>query len=184
MSAAMLGRETDLGEIKLIFTGSVGAGKTTAIAAISEVAPIRTEVAAPGLRYKETTTVALDYGELSLGTGQKLRLYGTPGQRRYDFMAPVLARGALGLVVLVDAAGPEPLDDLGYYLDLFAPLITATAVVVGITHVDRAQGPSLEDYQAVVARRGIACPVLPADVRERDQVVLLVEALIAMLEYA
>ncbi|WP_245391541.1 GTP-binding protein [Thioflexithrix psekupsensis] len=78
-----------MSEIKIVFTGSMGAGKTTAIAAISEIPVINTDVRATDpttLQRKATTTVAMDYGELTLEDGQKLRLYGTPGQLRFEYM--------------------------------------------------------------------------------------------------
>jgi signal recognition particle receptor subunit beta len=76
--------------IKLVISGSMGAGKTSAIEAISGIPPIRTDVAIsdeeslrPG---KKTTTVAMDYGEFKLDEGQLLVIFGTPGQERYDYM--------------------------------------------------------------------------------------------------
>ena len=67
-------------EHKILFTGTMGAGKTTAIAAVSEIPPMRTDVRnTDDSVSKATTTVGLDYGELTLDNGEKLRLYGTPG---------------------------------------------------------------------------------------------------------
>ncbi|MEZ5672763.1 MAG: ATP/GTP-binding protein [Thiotrichaceae bacterium] len=57
---------------------------------------------------KETITVAMDYGELTSDDGQKLRIYGTPGQQRFDYMWKILIKGALGLIILVDNAGSDP----------------------------------------------------------------------------
>ena len=85
-----------MNEYKILITGTMGAGKTTAIAAISEVPPIMTDVQNNDTsNSKLTTTVGLDYGELSLDGGDKLRIYGTPGQERFAFMWKVLAKGAL-----------------------------------------------------------------------------------------
>jgi signal recognition particle receptor subunit beta len=89
-------------KIKFVFTGCVNAGKTTAIAAISEVVPVSTEVKPSEesvIKRKSTTTVAMDYGELTLDNGEKIYLYGTPGQRRFDFMCSILTQGALGLII-------------------------------------------------------------------------------------
>jgi hypothetical protein len=108
-------------KIKVIFTGSVGAGKTTAIQTISEIDPIRTEAKpseASVLNRKSSTTVAMDYGELTLEDDTKLYLYGTPGQRRFDFMSHILTKGALGLVILIDNSHNTPLEELDYYLNL------------------------------------------------------------------
>ena len=82
-------------EYKLVFAGSMGAGKTTAIGAISEIPPVRTDVANSDLATfaKATTTAAMDYGEVTLDGGDKLRLYGTPGQARFDFSGGSSATG-------------------------------------------------------------------------------------------
>jgi hypothetical protein len=97
-------------EYKLIFTGTMGAGKTTAITSISEIPPVSTDVqrSEAGDDAKLTTTAALDYGEVTLPRGDMLRLYGTPGQARFDFMWRILSEGALGVVVLVDNRRPDP----------------------------------------------------------------------------
>src|SRR5690606_37353134 len=108
-------------EYKLIFAGSMGAGKTTAIAAISEISPVRTDVENTdrASHQKATTTAAMDYGEVTLAGGDKLRLYGTPGQTRFDFMWKILGKGALGVIILVDNSRPDPLADLREYLQAF-----------------------------------------------------------------
>ena len=82
-------------EIKILFTGSMGAGKTTAIASVSDVAPVQTEAVNSDLSQhsKTHTTVAMDYGEVQLAGGDRLRLYGTPGQRRFNVMWQILGRG-------------------------------------------------------------------------------------------
>ena len=79
-------------EYKLLFTGPMGAGKTTAIAAVSEVAPVITDVQNTDQSVlKERTTVGLDFGLLSLDNGDRIRLFGTPGQMRFDFLWKILA---------------------------------------------------------------------------------------------
>ncbi len=175
----------DKSQIKLVFTGSVGAGKTTAITSLSEVPPIVTE-ARPSddvASRKSTTTVAMDYGQLTLEDGSKLHLYGTPGQRRFDFMCHILTQGALGLIVLVNNAKPAPLDDLDYYLNLNAEFLKDKPAVIGVTHLDLAASPTLEDYYASLGERGEIWPVFRADARERENLAVLVDALMSLLEY-
>lgn len=175
----------DNNQIKLVFTGSVGAGKTTAIASISETPPVLTE-ARPSddvASRKSATTVAMDYGQLTLEDGSKLHLYGTPGQRRFDFMCHILTKGALGLIVLVNNAGPNPLEDLDYYLNLNADFLRERPAVIGVTHLDVAETPTLEDYYASLSERGELWPVFRADAREREDMAVLIEALMSVLEY-
>src|SRR5262245_30126910 len=81
-------------ELKIVFAGPMGAGKTTAICAISDVPPVSTEVRNTDQRVcaKEATTVALDFGQLRLEDGTVVMLYGTPGQERFSFMWDILCR--------------------------------------------------------------------------------------------
>jgi hypothetical protein len=175
----------DKNQIKLVFTGSVGAGKTTAITSISEVPPVVTEARPTDdvASRKSTTTVAMDYGQLTLDTGAKLHLYGTPGQRRFDFMCHILTQGALGLIVLVNNSNPDPLEDLDYYLNLNADFLKNRPAVIGVTHLDVAASPTLDDYYASLGERGEIWPVFRADARERGDIVVLIDALVSVLEY-
>ena len=170
-------------EYKILFTGTMGAGKTTAIAAVSESAPIVTDVANsdPTLA-KTTTTVGLDFGVLTLDTGERLRLFGTPGQARFDFLWTILVRQALGLVILVDNSRPDPLGDLEVYLDGFQAALHELPCVVGIGRLPSHPHPSLDDYAARLATRGCILPLLEVDVRRRDDVLLLLDTLLAQIE--
>jgi signal recognition particle receptor subunit beta len=170
--------------LKLIFAGPPGAGKTTAIAAISDFPPVNTDVAATDevSDIKEATTVAMDYGEITLSDGQVVFLYGTPGQERFDFMWKILSANSLGLILLIDNTRKDPLTDLAVYVDNFRELIDSAAGVVGITRSER--GPALGDYFELLARKGCAMPVLEVDAREKSDVLRLLDAFLAVLEYA
>ncbi len=171
---------------KFVFTGCVGAGKTTAIKTISEVDPISTEAKPTEesvTKRKRTTTVAMDYGELTLENKEKLYLYGTPGQRRFDFMCHILTEGALGLIILIDNSHENPMAELDYYLNLNAAFLRQSAAVIGITHYDVTRQPSIDDYYQALEERGDPWPVLHADVRKEEDVTMLLNALLATLEY-
>jgi len=173
-----------MSEIKLLFAGPMGAGKTTAIRAISQIEPINTEVANTDFSEsgKAETTVALDYGELALDNGHTLRLYGLPGQRRFEFMWPLLAEGALGVVVLLDNSRPDPLADMNLFLDAFSRQIGAGRVVVAVGRLDSHPQPGLDDYAAAIAARGEFLPVLEVDVRHRADVTGLLDVLFDQIE--
>jgi signal recognition particle receptor subunit beta len=169
---------------KIIFTGPMGAGKTTAIGSISDIPPISTEVRCSDdaqLR-KETTTVAMDYGYFSLDDGSRVHLYGTPGQERFDYMWSILTKGGIGLVLLLDNARPDPLADLNFYLDAFKDFIQQTGAVIGVTRMDVSNQTSLDDYRNTLFARDQIFPVFEVDARQPNDVKILIHALLAILQ--
>jgi signal recognition particle receptor subunit beta len=170
-------------EHKILFTGSAGAGKTTAIAAVSEVSPVVTDVvnSDPALN-KALTTVGLDFGLLTLEGGERIRLFGTPGQARFDFLWKILARNALGLVILIDNSRPAPLDDLEAYLQGFHDELQSLPCVVGVGRLPTHPEPGLDAYAQFLEAQGRTLPVLQVDVRRRDDVLLLIDVLLAQIE--
>lgn len=120
--------------LKLIVAGTVGAGKTTFVANLSEVETVNTDVLASEDLGKANTTVAMDYGILTLD-GVTLHIYGTPGQDRFDFMWEVLCEGALGLILLVAGDQPQTFAQARNILDFIASRI-AVPFVIGVTRED------------------------------------------------
>lgn len=173
-------------EYKILFTGTMGAGKTTAIAAVSQTKLVSTDVANTdrAAHAKATTTVGLDYGEVMIGDGAVLRLYGTPGQRRFRFMWEILAKGALGLIVLVDNSRPAPLEDMMMYLENFQSLVDKRAVVIGVGRTETHATPSLDDYYQCLSDHNLILPVLTVDVRQKEDVLTLFDVLFNILEVA
>ncbi|MDH2917656.1 MAG: ATP/GTP-binding protein [Sideroxydans sp.] len=171
--------------IKLVFTGPVGSGKTTALHQLSEITPVVTEQAMTvgATVNKTTTTVALDYGEVTLENGEKVLLFGTPGQRYYDYMCKIVAQGATGIMLLLNNDNADPQNDLAYFTELFADHAKRGAMVLGITHTEGARNNPLQRYHAWLSDRGYMLPVFAVDARNRDDVILMVEALAASLEY-
>jgi signal recognition particle receptor subunit beta len=174
---------TETGEFKIVFTGPMGAGKTTAIAAISEVEPVRTEVENTDrvAHAKESTTVGFDFGRITLADGSVVRLYGTPGQMRYRFMWDILGRGAAGVIVLLDAGEPGALVQLDVFVDAFIPHVAHGALVVGVGRTDAPNTPSTDAFAARLDARGIVAPVLSVDVRKQGDVMMLVRTLVCIL---
>lgn len=171
-------------EIKIVFTGPMGAGKTTAIAAISDTPPVSTDVENIDRAAcdKDATTVALDFGQILLEDGRQVRLYGTPGQKRFDFMWRILGEGALGVILLLDASQVTTLADLDHYLDAFGDLAKQRQMLLGIGRTDAAGATSMADIQLRLRLRNLVLPVFSVDVRERDDVLLLIDALLTLIE--
>lgn len=173
-----------MSQYKIIFTGPVGAGKTTAINAISDVPPVKTDAAASDMtkNRKASTTVAMDYGVMNLAGGEKIHLYGTPGQERFDFMWDILTNGGIGLILLLDNTRADPFQDMRFFLDAFGQFINDTSVAIGVTQMDLSSTPSIEDYHAQLQGVGLKPPVFAVDAREKNDVSLLVQALLYSLD--
>jgi signal recognition particle receptor subunit beta len=170
--------------LKFVFIGAPGAGKTTAITAISDIPPISTDVLATDdlAAVKAETTVGIDFGQLLLEDGTLLYLYGAPGQARFSHMWQVLGQGALGLILLLSNRAADPLGDLKQYLEAFAPLLLTTPLVIGVTQSDLAVKPDILEYQKIIDEKKLLAPIFFVDVRKRDDVLLLMDALLMLIE--
>ncbi len=170
---------------KLLFIGPVGAGKTSAIRAVCDGHHnLETEAKASdmtGLR-KATTTVAMDYGCLTLNESEGVQLYGTPGQARFKFMwellANDLAADCAGIVFLVDNTRNYPMRDLKYYSQEFAELIARKKVILGVTRSDLRDDPTLLEYQKALLEMGFEASGRFIDARKASSVLPLVEELV------
>ncbi|WP_331353458.1 GTP-binding protein [Cellvibrio sp. UBA7671] len=172
-----------MAELKIVITGTPGVGKTTALSTVSDRPPVTTEEAtSDGLaKIKDTTTVAFDFGEVLLDDGTQLRIYGTPGQIRFRHMWDIVAQGALGFIILIDITRDDPLEDLAIYIENFEQSIRATSAVIGVTRTTNAD---LEPFYNYLERKNLLLPIMFVDPRDKDDMVDLLMALIAMLEYA
>ena len=165
---------------KLVFAGPVGAGKTTAIQSLSDIEVVRTEANASDdvKSLKKTTTVAMDYGLMKLASGDQVRLYGTPGQKRFDFMWDILTENALGLVLMLRGNSPDPVADLRTYVTEFRDFIDRTSLVVGITHSDQGGWQTRQMVSRELVAMGLPPTAMDTDARSRAHMATLVKALI------
>lgn len=170
--------------LKIIFSGPVGAGKTTAIHTLSDVPPVSTNESASDMtqKIKKDTTVALDYGTMNLDGDTKLHLYGTPGQERFNFMWDILTGSGLGLILLIDNTRKDPIKDLVFFINSFKDYIDKTVVCVGITRTDLCVLPGVSAYQKALKELNINAPVLQVDARDYKDVSMLLQALLFTID--
>ena len=164
------GRRSPL-PVKIVVAGGFGVGKTTAVSSISEIRPLTTEAAMtsaaalvdrPGqASTKTTTTVALDFGCITIDDEIKLYLFGTPGQDRFAFMWNDLVVGALGALVIVDS---RRLDDCYAAIDYFENV--GLPFVVAVNLFDGALAHGLDDIRWALAVRDDV-PLITFDARTR-----------------
>jgi len=150
-------------EFKFVLSGPFGVGKTTFIENISSVDVVGTEVETTGEEalQKDSTTVGLEYGQYDVETSDfdiRLLLYGTPGQRRFEFMWEVITEGADACIVLVDASRPDTWKDAADIISYFSALpVAAFAVGANRTRHHPKALERLTDYLAIDA------PVIPCE---------------------
>ncbi len=107
--------------LKMVVTGPFNAGKTEFIQSVSEIDVVSTErkISSEIERIKESTTVAMDFGRITVDNEMVLYLFGTPGQKRFDFMWEILSEGMLGFVVIIDSSRPETFREARKILETF-----------------------------------------------------------------
>lgn len=173
-------------EHKIVVLGAMGAGKSTLVRAVAGGTVIDTDVLNTDVNSpKLATTVAMDYGDVNLPNGDRLRLYGTPGQERFSFIWPVLLQGARGVVVLADASSPGVADELDCYLHTLREHAGNVPAVIGISKFDLAPHVDIEACLLRVQEiAGRPLPLVPFDARSEDAVMMLMDVLMSEVETA
>lgn len=169
--------------VKLVIAGEMGAGKTTVIRSISDCEPISTEVpiSTGAMGDKSTTTVAFDYSTVSLGDDRTLHIYGMPGQDRLDFMRPIVADGAMGAILLLDATSPTLIEDCANWVVSLRGIDPLLQLVIGVSKTDLNPEFSIRAVRAALDDLSVPAPVVTVDPRVDEQCRQLVRLLLAVL---
>src|SRR5829696_469358 len=134
--------------VKMVVTGPFNSGKTQFIQSVSEIDVVSTErrISAAERSVKENTTVAMDFGRITVDADLVLYLFGTPGQKRFDFMWEILSEGMLGFIVMVDSTRPETFREARSILETFRAY-APTPYVVAANKQDKEDAWDLEDMR-------------------------------------
>ncbi len=169
--------------VKMVVTGPYSAGKTQFIRSISEIDVVATErkVTAQSERIKKETTVAMDFGRITIDDDLVLYLFGTPGQRRFDFMWEILTEGMLGFVVLIDSVRPETFREAKNILEVFRGY-AETPYIVAANKQDLPDAWTPEDLR-IALKIDKDIKVLPCIATDKESVKeVLLELLYSILE--
>jgi small GTP-binding protein len=161
--------------VKMVVTGPFNSGKTAFIRSISEIEVVSTErkISLEAEKIKETTTVAMDFGRITVDDDLVLYLFGTPGQKRFDFMWEILSEGMLGFVVIVDSSRPETFREARFILDTFRAY-APTPYIVAANKQDIAEAWSVDDLRiALKLDPSVKCLPCVATKKETVKTVLL-----------
>ena len=169
--------------VKIVVTGPFNAGKTEFISSVSEIDVVSTErhISDERRGVKARTTVAMDFGRITVDEDLVLYLFGTPGQKRFDFMWEILSEGMLGFVVLIDSIAPETFREARDILDIFQGY-ASTPYVVAANKQDMEDAWSPEDLRIALRIDG-GVKVLPCVARDKESVKgILLELLYSILD--
>ncbi len=169
--------------VKMVVTGPFNSGKTAFIQSVSEIDVVSTErkISSEAERIKETTTVAMDFGRITVDDDLVLYLFGTPGQKRFDFMWEILSEGMLGFVVMVDSARPETFREARGILQTFRAY-APTPYVVAANKQDQEDAWEVDDLR-IALNLDSKVKMLPCVARDKDTVKnVLLELLYSILE--
>lgn len=174
-------------EFKILFAGPTGAGKTTAIGTVSEISVVSTEVPRSSLDIesektqlipKNTVTIGIDYGEFSFDDHTRVRLYGVPGQARFEFLWDLIHEGASGTIILFDITSKAFTNEVHFFIKRFREVLLTDKCIIGISKYSDAHSDRVTELLGILSDSTIDVPVIAVDIRDKGDVLKLLAMLI------
>lgn len=174
-------------EFKILFAGPTGAGKTTAINTVSDVSVVSTEVPRSSLDTeseksqlipKNTVTIGIDYGEFSFDDNTRVRLYGVPGQLRFEFLWELIHKGASGTIILFDITSNAFADEIDFFINRFHKVLLTDKCIIGISKYSDEYSPRVTELLDLMGKYKVDVPVIAVDIRNKEDVLKLLTMLV------
>ena len=156
---------------KIVISGPFAAGKTTFINTITEIDPVNTEAKTTHTNeagVKNSTTVAMDFGRITIDGENVLHIFGTPGQFRFNYMWSILGKDALGIIVVVDSAEQEKFDEARDMINFFR-VKTDAPMVVALNQFEEKKGLKEDEVRKLLSLPN-KIPIINCDARDKESV--------------
>lgn len=174
-------------EFKVLFAGPTGAGKTTAINTVSEISVVSTEVLRSSLDTesvksqlipKSTVTIGIDYGEFSFDERTRVRLYGVPGQIRFEFLWDLIHKGSSGTIILFDITSNAYTAEVKFFINRFREVLLTDRCIIGISKYSDIYSGRVTEIIDLMDDSKIDVPVVAVDIRNKEDVLKLLARII------
>ncbi len=157
---------------KIVISGPFAAGKTTFIKTITEITPIDTE--AKTTKYdesavKDSTTVAMDFGRITVDGENVLHIFGTPGQFRFNYMWSILGKDALGIIVIVDSGAKDTFNDARDMVNFFR-VKTDAPIIIALNHFDEKDNKITKEEIRKILKLPVWIPVIDCNAQSKESV--------------
>jgi len=162
----------------ILFAGTKAVGKTTAIKIISD----DKSVSEKKLTTETGESVTIHYGRLKLGENDELHLYESPNHEIFSSVTKQLAETGIGLVVLVDNSGSDPLNEMMYHLEPYKNLVDQGCFVIGVTRQKENPSPNISDFHRILKEKNFNVPVFSVDTHQKNDVAMILQALLFSLD--
>lgn len=170
-----------MSENKILFTGPLGVGVSTAIKNISDIPPATKKEKINNAEHNEAT-VEMDYGILKLDTGDQIQLYGAPDRETVNLVSESLDKNYIGMILLINNTDVEPVRCMLQNVEHYQELVDEEAIAVGLTKYDDTPTPDINEFHIALREKKLNIPVFSVNIHDRDDIITLIKALLYNLD--